>query len=248
MTDYILELSSYGGIVAGAVHWRGRVKGPLPRSCHGGTVFNAPESRGKTTCTEGHELPGRIEWEVEQAWTAEQHERYAARHFEGDSPFRFRTAMAVVETAIARFQGELPAREHDEKTYPGEPGDRLFLDCIPFDESDIDAEWGRQQGTPPYGSILAEIPVSRLLTQAERIALRHWLQVLSEQSKAVRVALGEPRLKITTAVWQGQWNDLTAKLSSITEDLCGRAEPEGPSGAPAGSDEPASEPEGSPAV
>lgn len=242
MTDYILELSSFGGIVAGAVHWRGRVRGPHPKSCHGGTVFNAPESHGKTTCTEGHELPGRIEWEVEQAWTAEQYERYAARHFDGDSPSQFRTAMAVVETAIARFRGDLPVREYDEKTYPGEPADRLFLDFIPFDDSDIDEEWGRQQGTPPYGSILTEIPVSRLLTVTERTILRHWLQVLSEQAKTVRVALGKPDLKITTDIWQGQWTALKGNLDAITDDLCGRAEPEGPSGAPAVSNEPAAGP------
>lgn len=60
MTQYILHVSSYAGLVPGARHLTGRVEGPHPPSCHGSTHYNAPGHRGKTTCDEGHEIPEQV--------------------------------------------------------------------------------------------------------------------------------------------------------------------------------------------
>jgi hypothetical protein len=158
VTDYVLKISSYGGLVAGARHYRGRVEGPHPKSCHGAMSYNAPESRGKWTCSEGHEIPGQREWDVEAGWTEERYSRWANKSFEGDGPQQFLDQAKLIEAAAKRFSGELPRNWWEEEPEAGKPGDRLFLDFVPRDPAEIDEEWGRIMGTPPYGSLLAEIP------------------------------------------------------------------------------------------
>lgn len=128
MTDYELRITSYAGIVPGATHFRGHVAGPHPESCHGGTHYNAPEHRGKTTCEQGHELSGRDEWDVEAAWTQERYERYERAHYEGDGPDQFGTEEGVIDAARRRFTGEFPARWWEPDVVIGQPGDRLLFD------------------------------------------------------------------------------------------------------------------------
>ncbi|MGB6454804.1 MAG: hypothetical protein WBH47_09980 [Streptosporangiaceae bacterium] len=41
MTDYVLKISSFAGLVSGARHFRGRVEGPHEQSCHGGIMYRA---------------------------------------------------------------------------------------------------------------------------------------------------------------------------------------------------------------
>lgn len=156
VTDYILKIMNYDGFP----HYRGRVEGPHPRSCHGNLSFNAPEARGKWTCAEGHQIPDQVTWDVDADWTEARYERLAARHFEGDGPGQFRTAAGVVETAVKRFRGEIRQAPWLNQHVPGEPGDRLYLDFIARKPEEEDAEWGRQKGTPPYGSLLTEVPVA----------------------------------------------------------------------------------------
>jgi hypothetical protein len=158
MTDYVLKVSSYGGIVPGATHYRGRVEGPHPESCHGSMTYNAPESRGKWTCEQGHELPRRADWAVEAPWSEGRYERYSAKQFEGDGPEQFKDQQKVIETAVKRFTGELVHNWWEDKHVPGQPGDRLFLGFVARDESEIDVAWGRLMGTVPHGTLLAEIP------------------------------------------------------------------------------------------
>lgn len=157
MTDYILKIMSYGETVPGATHYQGRVEGPHPRSCHGSTHFNAPETPGKWTCDEGHEIPRQVEWNVDADWTRPRFDRYAARHFEGDGPGQFKSAAAVVDAAVRRFKGEIQPAKWLNPHIPGQPGDRLFLDYIARKPEEENAEWGREDGIPPYGSVLAEI-------------------------------------------------------------------------------------------
>lgn len=161
MTDYVLTLSYFGGIVAGATHYRGRVQGPYAGSCHGGKHFG-PDTGGQWQCAEGHELPERVQWDVEAAWSEERYERYAARGFEGDGPTQFAGGPKdVIEAAVARFLGQTPARRWFEDSFvPGQPGDRLFLDFVPQDESELDKEGADLIGAPPYGSLLAEVPAA----------------------------------------------------------------------------------------
>lgn len=152
MADYVLEISNYTGTVPWATHFMGRVKGEHPKSCHGGTSYNAPGHRGKTTCQEGHELPGRIEWDVEAAWTEERYERYAARHFEGDGPQQFKTEQEVIETATGRFLGALPCRWWEERVTVGQPGDKLYAGWIP-----VTAD-GQALVQENWGTVIAEVP------------------------------------------------------------------------------------------
>lgn len=158
MTDYILQLSYFGGIVPGSTHFRGRVEGPHASSCHG-SQHMGPDTDHKWACEQGHILPDKIDWEVEAVWTEERYERWAAQGFEGDMPTQFQSPKDVIEAAKARFLGETGERKWFEDEFiPGQPGDRLFLDFIPRDESELDAEWGHQIGAPPYGSLLATVP------------------------------------------------------------------------------------------
>lgn len=150
--NYTLRISSYAGLVPGAVHYRGRVEGEHPHSCHGGTTFHGADGplKGKTTCAEGHELPEQITWDVEAAWTEARYERYAAKHFEGNGPGQYTDEGDLIRDAIQRFLGAYP-RQWWEDDYPApQPGDRLYLGSLALlmDEPDPDG-WGHQ---------LAEVP------------------------------------------------------------------------------------------
>jgi hypothetical protein len=145
-----LRITSFGGIVPGATHYRGRVTGEHPRSCHGGTRFNAPATRGKTTCDQGHELPKQIYWDVEAPWEEDRYERLAAKHFEGDSPSQYTDESELVQDAIGRFLGLLPCRWWEEDVTPGQPGDELYLGYAPIggDEGEPDG-WGHRIAVVP---------------------------------------------------------------------------------------------------
>jgi hypothetical protein len=148
MTQYILEISSYAGIVPGARHYKGRVKGPHPQSCHGGTQFGATKS-GKMECMEGHVLPDRLEWDVEAAWTEERHERWAAKGFEGDGPQQFLSKKDVIDRAIIQFLDGAggPDRWWEQDVPAAEEGDELWHGWIAregLDDENTDPEdsWG----------------------------------------------------------------------------------------------------------
>jgi hypothetical protein len=156
MTDYELHVSSYGGLVFGAHHFYGRVNGPNPEPCHGNRLrYNAPESRGKYTCDEGHVIPARVEWDVEAGWTEDRYNRYSAKHFEGDGPNAFRDEAELLATAVKRFRGEIPHHWWEGKPVVGRPGDRLFYGSSIFDP---EGEQPDRSPLPPWGSVLAEIP------------------------------------------------------------------------------------------
>lgn len=216
MTDYVLKISSYRGISPGAKHWRGRVQGEYPESCHGGMITRNGEKR----CDEGHLIPRRAEWPVEAVWTEARYERLAARHFDGDGPEQFLSYGNVIATATERFRGEHPHQWWEAEITPGQPGDRLFLGHVPMQDEDIDVDDRDLDGQPPYGTMLAEIPVPRELSAAERGLLRHHLQVLSERSKMARNALGQPGLSATTVSWREQWETLITDLRRITGEMC----------------------------
>jgi hypothetical protein len=149
--DYVLHISSYVGTVAGARHFRGRVEGEHPKSCHGGTVFHggAGPLHGKTTCAEGHELPERVDWEVEAAWTEERYERWAAKGFDDEGPAQFLSEQAVIDAAKRRFLGEDSSRWWEEVPVTGQPGDKLYLGYVATKPEYVDGQ---------YGSVLAEVP------------------------------------------------------------------------------------------
>jgi hypothetical protein len=148
MTDYVLHVSCYAGLVPGARHFRGRVEGPSPESCHGGTMF----SNLGHTCELGHPLPGRVSWEVEAAWSEERYERWAARNFEGDhQPGQFASEQDVINTARARFTGELPARWWEDTPVTGQPGDRLWAGWVAREQDKAMTEEN-------WGTVIAEIP------------------------------------------------------------------------------------------
>lgn len=164
MTDYVLKISSFGGMVAGARHFRGRVEGPHPQSCHGGTRFNAPEARGKTICHEGHEIPKRVTWDVDAFWTEERHERWAAGHFEGDGPGQFLTEEDLIQAAISRFRWEREPLWFEEKYPRPEPGDRLYLRYLPEELSWMDLDDG--YGDADDGKLLTEIKGEQCATES----------------------------------------------------------------------------------
>lgn len=125
MTQYILHISSYDGLVPGACHYRGRVEGPHPESCHGGTRY----SGGKVTCFKGHELPERVEWDVEAAWSEARYERYAACHFEGDGPGQFISQKDVMDRAMVVFLDGC-SDWWAQKVDPAEQGDELWYGWV----------------------------------------------------------------------------------------------------------------------
>ena len=135
MTQYILNISSYEGLVPGAVHYRGRVVGPYPTSCHGGTRGGATAS-GKVECFEGHVLPDQVTWDVEADWSEERHDRWAAKHFEGDGPQQFLAEKDVIDRAIVQFLdgSEFPC----EEVKAADEGDELWYGWI--GEGDAAAE------------------------------------------------------------------------------------------------------------
>lgn len=143
MTQYVLHISSYGGLVPGAVHCRGRVEGPHPKPCHGNRTHH---DGYKTVCDEGHELPGQVRWDVEAAWTVERHDRWAARDFEGDGPQQFDSKRDVMDRAVIQFLdgSDFPC----EKVDPAAEGDELWYGWISpeggqFDDlQDPEDGWG----------------------------------------------------------------------------------------------------------
>lgn len=144
---YVLKITSFGGIVPGAYHFRGRVEGEFPRSCHGGTSYNAPEHRGKTTCELGHEIPKQIEWDIEASWSEERYDRWAAGHYEDDGPSQFTDKDELIKTAIARFKNEFPHPWYEEDYPIPQKGDQLYIGWIPVGlegENDmIEEDWGK---------------------------------------------------------------------------------------------------------
>lgn len=149
MRKFALRISSYEGLVPGARHWRGRVEGESERSCHGSIRINPPEHRGKTVCSEGHEIPDRISWDVEESWTEERYNRWADQSFEGDGPAQFKTQEQVVEAARKRFLGEWPSQWWEEPVPTPQSGDRLYLGYIPRD--------GDAPEDDGYGGLIAEV-------------------------------------------------------------------------------------------
>jgi len=160
MADYFLRITSYAGLVPWAHHYRGRVQGERPQSCHGGTTYHGSDGplKGKTTCNAGHVLPPRVEWEVEAPWTTERVERWHASGFEGDAPNQFNDQRELIDVAIRRFKGELPCREFEDRIEPGKPGDKLYLGHIAFKDAEIYREDDDPDGMPAWGSVIAEIP------------------------------------------------------------------------------------------
>jgi hypothetical protein len=175
MSDYILHVMSYDGIVAGATHFRGRVEGEHPKSCHGGTHYNAPESRGKTTCEQGHVLPEQVHWIVEAPWTEERYQRWIAAKFEGPGPEQMDSEQEVIDTAVKRFLGQLPVQDWENPaTTPGDPGDKLWAGWVarPQDQDLVEENWGTMlaevpargvsdDGVPDQGDELARAPGDR---------------------------------------------------------------------------------------
>lgn len=140
---YVLHVMSYDGIVPGARHYKGRVEGEHPPSCHGGTMYS---DKGKT-CYEGHPLDEKTEWQVEAKWTEARYERWAARKFEGDGPAQFLSKQEVIDCAIIRFlDGAGEWWEH--KVEPAQEGDELWYGWVnpeggQFDDlTDPEDGWG----------------------------------------------------------------------------------------------------------
>lgn len=142
--QYILKISDYGGLVAGASHFRGRVEGERPKSCHGAHHYDG----GKETCDQGHELPGQVSWEVEAHWTEEHFERYMAAGQPGDSPSQFTSKKDVMDRAIIVF---LDGCDDwwAQKVEPAEEGDELWYgwvcpdgDAMSADLQDPEDSWG----------------------------------------------------------------------------------------------------------
>jgi len=131
MTHYILHISSYGGLVPGAQHYRGRVEGPRPKSCHGQEHHGATKS-GQVECDEGHVLPGQVSWEVEAAWTEAQYERWAAKSFEGDGPTAFYTSREVMDRAMVQFLDGSGGDDRwwEQRVEPAAEGDELWYGWI----------------------------------------------------------------------------------------------------------------------
>jgi hypothetical protein len=159
MTDYVLEVKSYAGLLSYARHFVGIVKGPHPESCHGGTRFNG-SGDGKWTCSEGHPMPDREEWTVNQAWTEADYERYSDAMMDLDGPQQFTDRRTLIDMAVKRFRGALPVQWWEDEPIPGKPGDRLYYhwtaDMV-LPESFTDEERERRDGLPLPGDLLAEI-------------------------------------------------------------------------------------------
>lgn len=155
VADYVLEIGGWDGIVP-ARHLYGRVKGERPKSCHGAMHlgnWHRPHSdplRGKDTCDEGHVIPPRAEWDVEDFWTEDQYKRLAAARFEGDGPAQFADQAKLIDVAVRRFQVKRE-RQWWEQDYPHPgPGDRLYLGYKPSQ--------GAQPEPDGYGSLLCQLP------------------------------------------------------------------------------------------
>lgn len=147
MTQYVLHLMSYDGIVPGACHYRGRVEGPYPEPCcPGGTMF----SNLGHTCMQGHVLPGRTEWNVEAAWSEQRFERFMAAGQPGDSPSQFRSKQDVIDRAIIMFLDGAGGDDRwwEQKVEPAQEGDELWYGWVnpeggQFDDlQDPEDGWG----------------------------------------------------------------------------------------------------------
>lgn len=166
MTDYVLHVMSFQGIVSGATHFRAKVEGPHPKSCHGGQML--VPGNPNWLCAEGHEIPRRTEWQVEEPWGKERYERWAALEFEGAGPAQFNSEAELVAAARARFLGEAAAQWWEEKPVPGQPGDRLFYsllpaEMLPEEESEAHKREDRERraaGLPAWGDLIAEAPAA----------------------------------------------------------------------------------------
>lgn len=142
MTNYALRISTYAGTVPGATHYRGRVTGEHPKSCHGGQIYNGPV-KGQWACDRGHALPSRAEWDVEASWTPERYERWADHDFEGPGPAQFSDEEDVLRTAAARFLGQLPQQWFEEAVPEPGPGDKLWHGHVSLSPEHIaDDGWG----------------------------------------------------------------------------------------------------------
>lgn len=152
MTQYVLKILSYAGIVPGARHYKGVVEGPSPSSCHGKMTSR---SGGPWTCEEGHELPKRVKWDVEQDWTPERHERYRAathRALEDDSrlpdgPGQFDSKQEVIDRAMVQFLDGLEGVND-----PAEDGDELWYGYVHPEGFDYDPDEDYSDG---WGSRIA---------------------------------------------------------------------------------------------
>jgi hypothetical protein len=137
---------SYDGIVPGASHYRGRVEGPHPQSCHGGTRY----ADGKKTCFEGHELPGRTEWQVEAAWSEQRFERFMAAGQPGNGPAQFRSKKDVIDRAMIMFLDGAGGDDRwwEQRVEPAQEGDELRYGWVnpeggQFDDlQDPEEAWG----------------------------------------------------------------------------------------------------------
>lgn len=135
MTQYILHVTSFSGLVPGARHFRGRVEGPHPGPCHG----NRTHHNGTTvTCDEGHVLPKQVRWDVEAAWSQERHDRWAAAHFEGDGPQQFTSKKDVIDRAMIQFLDG--SDDPCEKVEPAEEGDELWFGYVDPDGGPVDLD------------------------------------------------------------------------------------------------------------
>lgn len=204
--NYALEISSYEGFVAGASHYRGRVVGEHPKSCHGGTTL----SGGKWMCSEGHELPKRVDWEVEAEWTEERYERYAALQFEGDGPGQFASEDEVIEAARRRFLGEAPARWWEEKPITGQPGDKLYLGYIATDLEYVDGKWG---------TVVAEVPAMPLRDQiaahlVQFTNIQRWPRVF-DIAWALKVSQSQVRLELSRMMRDGLVEHRTVRRNQV---------------------------------
>jgi hypothetical protein len=144
--QYVLHVMSYEGIVPGAKHYRGRVEGEHPPSCHGRTHYSAA---GKT-CDEGHQLEEKTEWNVEAAWSEERYERFMAAGQPGNSPSQFLSKKDVIDRAMIQFLDGSggPDRWWEQRVEPAAEGDELWYGWVnpeggQFDDlQDPEDGWG----------------------------------------------------------------------------------------------------------
>jgi hypothetical protein len=123
-------------------------------------TFNHPDARGKYTCEQRHEIPQRVEWDVDAYWTSARYERWAAKQFDGDGPGQFLDELELLKVAVRRFSGHKGEADEwwAEKGVPGQPGDRLFYAYLPGMVDPVPPWAG--EGMPEYGALLVEAPGS----------------------------------------------------------------------------------------
>lgn len=149
MTQYILHVMSYDGLVPGASHYRARVEGPHPSPCHGTSSHHRD---GGVFCVEGHPLPGQVRWDVEKDWSRERMDRYLAACSKAlrtdapspDGPGQFDSKEEVLDRAMVQFLDGM-----DGVNAPAEQGDELWYGWVCPDgpgawteEQDASDGWG----------------------------------------------------------------------------------------------------------